>query len=310
MTHFQRHGRSPAAPPRVTSIFSRYFYRRLFHDGKLRRIFIERLSEPLHMNVIALMIALFGSFRMKVLFDLIVRPQYAFPILYAADEAKRLGIAGITVAEFGVANGAGLMCMCQIADAVYEETGVEVHVVGFDTGTGMPSAVDYRDIPDAFHAGDFPMDIDRLRDALPASARLVLGPVKETVPAFLASLSSYSPLGFVAVDVDYYSSTVDALTVFDGPQDVYLPRVTTYLDDISIDQASPWVGELLAVHEFNESHEMRKIAPFQSLRAKRPFKNALWIEQMFVTHVFDRPSETAARNQRSHVSIIPNEFIE
>ena len=294
----------------AASIFSVYFFRRIFHEGILLKIFVERLSEPLHMNALALVVAVFGSFRAKVLFDLIVRPQYAFPILYAADDAKRRGIPAITVAEFGVANGSGLMRMCGLADAVLKETGVAVEVVGFDTGTGMPEAVDYRDIPEAFGAGDYPMEIEKLRDALPEFARLILGPVKETLPTFLSSLSARAPLAFVSVDVDYYSSSVDVLKVFEGPTEAYLPRVITYFDDIALDEVCPWVGEMLALNEFNESHALRKIAPFQSLRAKRPFKNAVWLEKMYVTHIFDHQFKTVAYNKRSHVSIIPNEFIE
>ena len=296
----------------AASTFYVYFYRRLIHGGVLRKVFLERLSEPLHMNIIALFVALFGSFRAKVFFDLVMRPQYAFPILYAADDAKRRGIPTITIAEFGVANGAGLMCMCEIAHAVLKETGVAVEVVGFDTGTGMPEGVDYRDIPEQFLVGDFPMDTDRLRNALPPFARIILGPLKETVPAFLGSLSPHAPLGFVSIDVDYYSSTVDALKVLQGPKEAYLPRVITYLDDIALDQSSPWVGEMLAVNEFNEAHELRKIAPFQSLRAKRPFKNALWIERMYVSHIFDHPAQTVGYNRRNRAQtkIMPNEFIE
>src|SRR4030081_2905725 len=61
-----------------------YVLRRLMMPGKLRKLFVERLTEPIHLNLLSLFVALFGSYRAKVDFDLIVRQQYAFPILFAA----------------------------------------------------------------------------------------------------------------------------------------------------------------------------------------------------------------------------------
>jgi hypothetical protein len=51
-------------------------------------------------------------------------------------------------AEFGVANGAGLLNMCEIAARVTRETGVGFRIVGFDAGTGLPQPIDYRDHPE------------------------------------------------------------------------------------------------------------------------------------------------------------------
>ena len=56
-----------------------------------RNILVERLSEPLHLNLLALLAGAFGSFATKVEFDLINRRQYAFPILHAAQAAKAAG---------------------------------------------------------------------------------------------------------------------------------------------------------------------------------------------------------------------------
>ena len=58
-----------------------YVLRRLMLPGKLRKVFVERLMEPIHLNFLSLFVALFWSHRAKVDFDLIVRQQYAFPIL-------------------------------------------------------------------------------------------------------------------------------------------------------------------------------------------------------------------------------------
>ena len=90
--------------------------RRLFKNGRLlRKVFIERLTEPVHLNILSLFVALFGGYRLKVAFDLIVRQQYAFPILFAADEARRPGYTKVTIVELGVAAGAGLPTLCRAA---------------------------------------------------------------------------------------------------------------------------------------------------------------------------------------------------
>ena len=117
--------------------------RKLAEPRILKRIFYERLAEPLHLNVLSLPVALFGSYRMKVAFDLIMRQHNAFAILQAADQATTLGLRSIYVIELGVAAGGGLMNMCFIAQRVSNITGVSIQVVGFDTGQGMPAACDY-----------------------------------------------------------------------------------------------------------------------------------------------------------------------
>jgi hypothetical protein len=291
-----------------TSIWSAYALKRLFKNDRLRKVARERLTEPLHLNMAALFVALFGSFRAKVEFDLVIRPQFAFPMLYAADRARRLGIEEITAIEFGVANGAGLLNMCRIAQSVTKATGVRFRIYGFDTATGMPPAIDYRDRPEGFQHGDFPMSDRRaLLEALPPFAELVIGDIKDTVPPFLERLSPDAPLAFVSLDVDYYSSSVLALPIFSGEPEKYLPMPLLYLDDIVIETANPWCGELLAVAEFNQHQAMRKIAPLAMLRARRVFKNALWIDQIYGVHIFDHSARSPATTRPPVV--IPNEYL-
>jgi hypothetical protein len=162
-----------------------YTLRRLFRPGQVREVLVERATEPLHLNLVSAIVALCGTYRAKVDFDLIVKRQYAFPILYAADAAKRYGSKAVTIIEFGVASGAGLLNMCRIAERTHRATGIKFRVFGFDTGKGMPPAIDYRDLPESFQAGDFPMDPQRLRHALPDFAKLMLGDIADTLPEFL-----------------------------------------------------------------------------------------------------------------------------
>jgi hypothetical protein len=245
---------------------------------------------------------------MKVAFDLIVRQQYAFSILHAADRAKEFGKNGVTIVELGVAGGAGLLNMCKIAQRASKATGVDFRVAGFDTGTGMPLPNDYRDYPEAYRQGDFPMNVESLRNALPPFAELIIGDVSQTIPDFLRRLLPAHPIGFVAVDVDYYSSAKKALAILQGEPQKYLPRVVVHLDDIGDEFCSPWTGELLAVKEFNRDNEWRKIASFQMLRTRRIFKNAGWIDHLFIAHIHDHELRSVTSDRPGRL-VAANEYI-
>jgi hypothetical protein len=132
--------------------------------------------------------------------------------------------------------------------------------------------------------------------------------LEETIPPLLSSLTSDAPIGFVAVDVDYYSSAKKALLALTGPAEAYLPIVPVYLDDIGVDGSNPWTGELLAVAEFNEEHKARKVAPFTLLRSRRICKNPQWIDRTFAAHIHDHPLRSPDR-VRAERRVIPNEYI-
>lgn len=225
----------------------------------------------------------------KVFWDAVDRPHYAYGIYQAAYTARHQGISEISAIEFGVAGGNGLVAMEDVADAVTAETGVGVRVFGFDTGTGMPEPVDHRDLPYLWRPGDFPMDIEGLRARL-RSATLVLGDVTETVEGFVEAHDP-PPVGFVAFDLDYWSSTVAALRLFDASAERLVPRVICYMDDVigsDVEIHCEYVGELLAIREFNDTHEDRKLAPVNGLRHKRPVP-AIWNDQIWVLHSFGHP---------------------
>ncbi|NBS27084.1 MAG: hypothetical protein EBS81_12395 [Gammaproteobacteria bacterium] len=188
------------------------FLKKLKNKYIWERIFVERLTEPLHLNLVSLFIFLFGSFRSKVAFDLIIRNQHAYCLLKAADLAKAKGVMRLAVIEFGVAAGTGLMNLAKIASRVTSVTDVEFEIYGFDTGKGMPPPVDYGDHPELYQEGDFVMNRDALEKILPPNVKLVIGEVSETLPPFLESLQA--PLGFVSMDLDYYSSTKSVLDCF------------------------------------------------------------------------------------------------
>jgi hypothetical protein len=287
---------------------SSFLFSKLSTAGSFERVFRDRLSEPLHLNVISAFVAIFGSHRSKVYFDLAFRQYTAFSLLDAATRAASLNIDRISVVEFGVASGAGLLNICENASKTTAATGVKIDVYGFDTGKGLPPPRTYRDHPELYRQGDFPMDFRALEARLPPNAKLVIGDIAETVPDFLAN-RELAPLGYIALDVDYYWSAVEALRILDGPPASYLPIVNLYLDDCTVDYHNPSCGEMLACAEFNDSHEFRKIHPFTGLREKRLFKNASWISKVYAIHVLDHPQRTGQAS-RGTTKVISNPYLE
>ena len=229
-----------------------------------------------------------GSFSMRCDLDLFARPEYAYGIQQAATLAKQLGYDAVSVIEFGVAGGCGLLAMESAAQQAQAALGVRVEVYGFDRAAGLPPPLDYRDLPYHWQPGFFEMDMAALRRRL-TTAQLIIGDLAQTVPEFITR--SVAPVGFVAVDVDLYSSTVDALKLFDAGSDLLLPRALCYLDDtISEDYVlqNEYVGELAAISEYNARHDNRKISPINGLVHKR-LRRAAWCDAMFAFHWFDHP---------------------
>jgi hypothetical protein len=137
------------------------------------------------------------------------------------------------------------------------------------------------------------MALERLSGQLNASTELILGPIEETLLKFSQRDFSTAPIAFVSIDVDYYSSTVNALELLKFGPNHLLPRVLVYLDDLEDMSHNSWCGELAAVNEFTATNPMRPIERHTFLRGYRLFKNARWIDHIFQCHVLDHPT----RNQ-------------
>src|SRR5262245_58975176 len=71
------------------------------------------------------------SIRTRAWWDAAPRPHYLVGTLFAAEQAKREKVPAISVVEFGVAGGDGLLALQREAAAVARETGVSIHVFGF-----------------------------------------------------------------------------------------------------------------------------------------------------------------------------------
>src|SRR4051794_19085904 len=190
-------------------------------------------------------------------------PQYAFGVRQAARLAHALGLPGMTVVECGVAGGRGLVALERHAAHWSSRFGIDVHVVGFDTGSGLPAPKDYRDMPYWWGDGYFPMDEAALRARL-RRAELVLGDLADTV----AGYRPRAPIGFISFDVDYYSSASAALGLLDGGDwSRWLPSVNCYFDDLTTIE---WVGERRAIADWNAAHDDRKLGARIGLRDEVP----------------------------------------
>jgi Flp pilus assembly protein TadD len=224
--------------------------------------------------------------------SLIRRPQYGYGIQRACELATELGIDRITVIELGVAGGNGLVAMETNAAELSELTGVQVDVVGFDTGGGLFEPIDVRDMPYFFRAGAYAMDQPALEARL-ERARLVIGDAAETFADFLAD--GPAPIGFLSFDMDVYSATAGVLAhLGDGSDhDRFLPRCTVYFDDVSGWQGQDYnrfTGELLAIDEFNRGQEQVKLAEDRTFRTL-PVNHA-WHHGTYTLHRFTHPEYT------------------
>jgi hypothetical protein len=225
-------------------------------------------------------------FKLRMHIDGIDRPYYGYGLYQAAIEAKALGISRISAIEFGVAGGHGLIILERLGEQISRLTGVEIDIYGFDLEIGLPSPSDFRDLPYIWQKGFFKMDVAALRKKIKSSTVLVLGDVKKTVPVFIRK--NIAPVGFIAFDVDFYSSTKNAFRIFDTQDKKILPRVFCYFDDIvGTDEEimCEYVGELLAIEEFNKEHKDKKIAKIYGMFHKRAVKST-WSDMMYVMHSF------------------------
>jgi hypothetical protein len=214
---------------------------------------------------------------------------YAWGVLQGAALAKILNHSRISVLEFGVAGGSGLLSLERVAELVEQKVGIGIDVYGFDAGKGLPKSKDYRDVPYMWEEGDFSMDEGQLRARL-KRAQLRLGLVEETVPEFVRS--SFAPVAFISFDLDLYSGTKQALALFEADAGKLLPRVFCYFDDIMGYGYNDFTGERLAIHEFNNEHELRKLAPIYGLKwfVPQEYFNDRWIEMLQIAHLFDHPA--------------------
>ena len=232
------------------------------------------------------------------------RPAYIWGVLQGVALAKVLRYPRVSVIEFGVAGGAGLLSLERIAELVEEMVNIKIEVHGFDSGKGLPVFKDYRDMPYLSAEGFFPMEKEKLLERL-NRAQLHMGLVELTVPEFLQG--PVAPVAFISFDLDMYTSTRQALSLLNGDPDRLLPRIPCFFDDTMGYCANDYAGERLAIAEFNAEHSMRKLCPHYGLKFFVPgeHRDAMWPNQMYFAHLLEHPSynTSAIVNRGSTIDI-------
>jgi hypothetical protein len=228
--------------------------------------------------------------------DICRRKHYALSLAVGVHEAVHCGYDKIAAVEIGVATGGGLLDLCAAAQFFRDEIGIDIRVFGIDNATGLPPTQGYRDHPEIWRRGMFKMpDQSELRAKLPDFAKLLIGDAGEVVATFEKELED-AKLGFVSIDVDYYSSSKGALEIMKYAPQKYLPAVPMYFDDIiEFLTYNAWCGEELAINEFNAECELRKIQ----------YRPDSIIRHFYVCHVLDHPIRTGAEDFRFPLHITP-----
>lgn len=209
------------------------------------------------------------------------RTHYALSLAHGVQQAIHCGYNEIIAIELGVAAGNGLLELCQAAHVFRELFQIDIKVFGLDNANGLPATVDYRDHPELWTEGDFKLgDTDSLRKRLPSFAELIIGDVADGIDELHNKIGS-AKIAFVAVDLDYYSSTKRAMKLFSFENaENYLPAIPVYFDDIDqLLTLNSWCGEAAVINEFNEESDYRKFD-------RKTYFN---IPRFYVCHVLDHP---------------------
>ncbi len=225
-----------------------------------------------------------GSFEFRLSINALKRMQYAYICFHAAKLGKKLGYKKISVIEYGVAGGQGLLILEDHILEIEKYFNIEIDIYGFDTGEGLPEPVDYRDLPYHWKKGFYSMNQKNLRDKLKKS-KLIIGNIDETSLNFFKDHNP-SPIGAVIHDFDFYSSTKTALKMMNDNERFFLPRVFSYFDDTignELELYNDYTGERLAINEFNKINNNIKICTPYHLRALKP---EVWHYQIWICHFF------------------------
>lgn len=275
------------SPPQLSSQPGNIYIRQIIKERLIVREFIQCLAKepPFRIVARAILKKLKVSVKTKDIWALSKYPQYMTGLVEASNQAIKQGHKEISVIEFGVAGGNGLLVLQEEAEIVENETGVKIKVYGFDMGAGgLPSFIgDYRDHPDAWKQGDYAMDEEKLKSRLTDRTTLILGNVNETVKTFFKTYNP-PPIGFVAFDLDLYSSTKDALGIFNAAGMKMLWSTPLYFDDIAFVFNHRFAGEFLAIREFNEENENFKIDHWYGVESGRAFPERYFYKKLYVCH--------------------------
>ena len=165
-----------------------------------------------------------------------------------------------TYYEFGVGWGRTLSAFARAAvkadkNGIVSLSDISVHA--FDSFEGLPDKTSPADEHPDWHRGAFAYDEDYVRGKLKDTGFVMenisfhKGFFKDSLTKGLADALKSNPPSIVTIDVDYYSSTAQALT-FLGP--ILKSGAVFYFDDLYSFHLHPDMGQIKAIREFQEDY--------------------------------------------------------
>ena len=161
-----------------------------------------------------------GSYLFRLNKNALERPHYGYIVYNGALLAKKLGHQRVSILEFGVAGGNGLLNLEYHAKEVQKNSRHRYRHLRFRHGRRLPEPEDYRDLPYHWKSGFFKMEVEAIEKRLEIAGtsfsaistkhrKLFL---KNTIPRRFAAVSH---------DFDFYSSTATALKMFDADGEIF-----------------------------------------------------------------------------------------
>jgi len=157
---FEDRYRPQLAPP--TGMSTNGISRKLREPRIWKRVLLERLTEPLHLNVLSLFIGLFELFAKNSLRSDSQAGTTLFSILRAAADARKSGLEKLCIVEFGVAP-APVSEHVRNSEASDEGNGGDIKAFLY-TARECPRRSTTA-ITRLYREGDFPMDVGNCKDA-------------------------------------------------------------------------------------------------------------------------------------------------
>ena len=112
---------------------------------------------------------------------------------------------------------------------------------------------------------------------------LVIGDVRDTCPEFGDKFQP-APIAGIIFDLDFYTSTMDAFTIFDSAPEFRLPRIVCYFDDLEFQYS----GESQAIRDFNKDTKVRAIGKKYG-NSWPNMRNHPFYESIFEFHDLEHP---------------------
>lgn len=210
------------------------------------------------------------------------RPGWPWCAVTAARQARDMGYHRISIIEFGIASGQGLIALEECVQPIFREFGVQIEIYGFGLLSGLPATSDPKDVPYLYEEGFHKTDVAQVSANLKHTT-LVIGDVRQTIPEF-GSTYEPAPIAGIIFDLDYYTSTIGAFSIFDSAPEFRLPRIVCYFDDLEFQYS----GESQAIVDFNNQTNTRAIG--KKYGSSWPnMRNHPFYESIFEFHDFEHP---------------------